>query len=50
MTANAVQGLKEEYMEAGFVDYLTKPVSGPILEKTLLKYLPQELTDKEEKQ
>ena len=50
LTANAIQGLKEEYMEAGFVDYLTKPVSGPVLEKTLLKYLPQELIDKEEKQ
>ncbi len=45
LTANAVRGLKEEYDRAGFADYLTKPVSGQLLEQTMLKYLPSELVN-----
>lgn len=43
LTANAVAGAKKFYMEKGFHDYLSKPVSGVLLEKMLLKYLPPEL-------
>ncbi len=43
LTANAVAGAKRFYLEKGFHDYLSKPVSGVLLEKTLLKHLPTEL-------
>lgn len=42
LTANAVAGAREEYLEAGFIDYLTKPVMSDELEAMLLKYLPPE--------
>ena len=42
LTANAVAGAREEYISAGFDDYLIKPVNGARLEETLMKYLPQE--------
>ncbi len=42
LTANAIVGAKEEYLKAGFSDYLSKPIDGVELEKLLLKYLPQE--------
>jgi len=43
LTANAIAGSKEKYMEAGFTDYLTKPIESNKLEETLIKYLPKEL-------
>ncbi len=48
LTANAVVGVKEFYLEQGFDDYLSKPVSGRLLEEKLLKYLPEELVIKQE--
>ncbi len=42
LTANAVSGAREIYMEAGFDDYLSKPVNGLLLENMLRKYLPEE--------
>ncbi len=45
LTANAIQGARESYLKEGFDDYLSKPVSGVVLEKTLLKYLPEELVE-----
>ena len=43
LTANAVSGAREEYMAAGFDDYLTKPIDSQHLEATLQKYLPGDL-------
>ena len=43
LTANAIVGAKEEYMEAGFTDYLTKPIRETELLEMLRKYLPGEL-------
>lgn len=40
LTANAVQGAKEEYMTEGFSDYLAKPVQRKKLEEMIKKYLP----------
>lgn len=50
LTANAVAGVKEVYLSEGFDDYLSKPVSGSLLEETLLRYLPKELVKKNGKQ
>ncbi len=42
LTANAINGAKEMYLEAGFEDYLSKPVDPKELEKMLIKYLPED--------
>lgn len=42
LTANAITGVREQFLEAGFADYLSKPVSGDKLEDMILKYLPKE--------
>ncbi|MGN1422130.1 MAG: response regulator [Oscillospiraceae bacterium] len=43
ITANAVSGEKSIYLNAGFDDYLSKPVSSRQLLETVRKYLPAEL-------
>lgn len=48
LTANAVVGVKDFYLNEGFDDYLSKPISGRLLEEMLLKYLPDELVIKQE--
>ena len=42
LTANAIQGVREEYLSHGFADYLSKPVREDDLNNMLLKYLPKE--------
>lgn len=42
LTANAVTGVREQYLREGFVDYLSKPVKGSLLEDTLIKYISKE--------
>ena len=42
LTANAIVGAREEYLKAGFADYLSKPIEGSQLEIMLLKYIPQD--------
>lgn len=42
LTANAIHGVEQEYIEAGFADYLSKPVKGDVLENMLVKYLPKD--------
>ena len=39
LTADAVSGAKERYIAEGFDDYLSKPIDGEELEKTLAKHL-----------
>ena len=48
LTANAVSGAKEMYLEKGFADYLSKPVEAAKLEAMLCKYLPAELVSRGE--
>lgn len=43
ITANAVSGEKSIYLNAGFDDYLSKPVSSRHLLETVRKYLPSNL-------
>ena len=43
LTANAISGAKEQYIAAGFQDYLTKPINSAALENMLIKYLPPDL-------
>lgn len=42
LTANAITGAREKYLQEGFSDYLMKPVVGDELEKCILRYLPEE--------
>ncbi len=41
LTANAISGAKERYLEVGFTDYLSKPIEVEKLERLLAKYLPE---------
>ncbi|MBE5846076.1 MAG: response regulator [Lachnospiraceae bacterium] len=41
LTANAIVGAREMYLDAGFTDFCPKPVNGEKLEKILLRYLPE---------
>lgn len=43
LTANAVSGAKQKYLDEGFDDYLSKPVETNFLEQVLLKHLPEEM-------
>ena len=42
LTANAISGARETYIQAGFHDYLTKPINSAKLEEMMVKYLPPE--------
>ena len=39
LTANAVVGVREEYINKGFNDYMTKPLDVDVLQKILVRYL-----------
>lgn len=41
MTANAMAGDRERYFDAGFTDYLSKPITLDSLREALQKWLPQ---------
>lgn len=41
LTANAISGAREKYIEAGFDDYLTKPIDCEKLEQMMIRYLPE---------
>ncbi len=43
LTANAISGARDFYLEKGFVDYISKPVNSKILEKMIIELLPKEL-------
>ena len=50
LTANAIVGAREEYISAGFNDYLTKPIQEDRLLEMLLKYLPEGLISRSRKE
>ena len=45
LTANAILGMKDKYIEAGFDDYLSKPINKSILIEVLNKILIESVTD-----
>ncbi len=42
LTANAISGARQIYIDAGFQDYLTKPIDSAKLEEMIIDYLPRE--------
>ena len=45
LTANAVVGAKDAYMQAGFTDYITKPIREKVLLSVVKKLLPPDLIE-----
>lgn len=48
LTANALSGAKEMYLELGFADYLSKPFRPEKLEETITNFLPKDKIKKAE--
>ena len=48
LTANTASG-EQFYLDKGFTGYLTKPVDSKLLEKTIMKHLPEEIMMKADK-
>ncbi len=42
LTANAIMGAKEQYLAAGFDDFLAKPIDQTKLERLMMHWMPQE--------
>ena len=42
VTANVIVGAKQEYLDAGFDAYISKPINGNTLEDMIQKYLPKD--------
>ncbi len=43
LTANAVSGAREMFLESGFNDFISKPIQMPLLEKILETWLPEKM-------
>jgi len=43
LTANALTGMREQFLDAGFQDYVAKPVEGKALIACIKKWLPSEM-------
>ena len=42
LTANAISGARENFLQAGFEDYLSKPIESEKLEELIMKFLPKD--------
>ena len=47
LTANAVGGAREMFLQEGFQDFVSKPIELPVLERILRKYVPEYKKEKE---
>jgi len=45
LTANALRGMREHYIEQGFVDYLSKPINPLLLNDVIIKWIPDRTTE-----
>ena len=45
LTANVISGAREMFLEAGFDDFMAKPISVDKMERTLKKFLPKEYVE-----
>lgn len=43
LTANAIEGMKDKYLDEGFDDYLSKPIEKKELERVLKRFLTKEI-------
>ena len=43
ISANAIRGIKDRFLEQGFQDYISKPIEIPMMENVLKCYLPKEM-------
>lgn len=50
LTANAISGTREMFLQNGFQDYISKPINLPSMEAILKKYLPEDIIHYVEKQ
>ncbi len=50
LTANAMEGVREQFLESGFQDFLPKPLDRKSLNDMLLKWIPEELRKKQDAQ
>ncbi len=49
LTANAIDGVRESFMEAGFNDYMSKPIETSVLHKILRTWIPdQKIVEKKD--
>ena len=48
LTANVMSGARERYINAGFTDFLEKPIIASQLDEMLLTYLPEEYLEEKE--
>lgn len=48
LTANAINGAREMFLQEGFQDFVAKPIEISALERSLRRFLPREMIKHEE--